>query len=372
MAKAVAAYYEVSGFGRRDLFLADPRRIAQAGRLLANTAVSGIAALGAVALAGAGVTFVAAFILNTAVATNPQLRAPALTGPAALAVAQYAPELSAPAGTFDAKWARMAASLPAGAVPLLAQPRIETAANIPLPPARPTNVQAQHEVAEVTAPVQVAKLTPAPEAPVPLPQARPKPPVVAKTPVAEPAPRVALASPPAPAATQNRPPPQQEAHNKAPMLSTADARTAVYDIAAHIVYLPNGERLEAHSGLGDKMDNPRYVNVRMRGATPPNVYDLKLREELFHGVRAIRLTPVDEDKMFGRDGILAHTYMLGPNGQSNGCVSFRDYDKFLNAFLKGQVDRMVVVASLGGRQPRLASTLRTADEQYASNEWPGR
>src|SRR5512143_347018 len=95
-----------------------------------------------------------------------------------------------------------------------------------------------------------------------------------------------------------------------------DNRTAVYDISAGTVYLPNGERLEAHSGLGDKMDDPRYANVRMRGPTPPNVYDLTLREELFHGVRAIRLNPIDDGKMFSRAGMLAHTYMLGPNGQS--------------------------------------------------------
>jgi Protein of unknown function (DUF2778) len=67
---------------------------------------------------------------------------------------------------------------------------------------------------------------------------------------------------------------------------------------------------------------------------------------LFHGVRAIRLNPVDDGKMFGREGMLAHTYMLGPNGQSNGCVSFGDYPAFLNAFLKGEVDRLVVVDHL--------------------------
>src|SRR3984893_6241102 len=39
-------------------------------------------------------------------------------------------------------------------------------------------------------------------------------------------------------------------------------------------------------------------------------------------------------------------YMLGPNGQSNGCVSFRDYPAFLNAFLKGEVERLVVVQHL--------------------------
>jgi hypothetical protein len=51
--------------------------------------------------------------------------------------------------------------------------------------------------------------------------------------------------------------------------------------------------------------------------------------------------------MFGRDWILAHTYMLGPNGQSNGCVSFRDYAAFLNAFQSGEVKRIVVVEHLG-------------------------
>jgi Protein of unknown function (DUF2778) len=125
-----------------------------------------------------------------------------------------------------------------------------------------------------------------------------------------------------------------------------DGRTAIYDITARAVYLPNGRRLEAHSGFGDLMDNPRHVQVRMQGATPPNVYNLTLRERLFHGVRAIRLNPVDGSKMYGRAGILAHSYMLGPNGQSNGCVSFSDYPEFLNAFLRGEVTRLVVVERL--------------------------
>jgi Protein of unknown function (DUF2778) len=71
-----------------------------------------------------------------------------------------------------------------------------------------------------------------------------------------------------------------------------------------------------------------------------------LRESLFHGVRAIRLIPTDSSKMYGRDGILAHTYLLGPNGQSNGCVSFSDYAAFLDAFLQGEVNRLVVVERL--------------------------
>jgi hypothetical protein len=123
-------------------------------------------------------------------------------------------------------------------------------------------------------------------------------------------------------------------------------RTAIYDITACVVYLPNGEKLEAHSGLGEHMDDPRSVGVKNRGATPPNVYQLSLREQPFHGVRAIRLTPVEPDKMFGREGILAHSYLLGPNGESNGCVSIGAYPKFLDAFLNGEIDRLVVVERL--------------------------
>jgi hypothetical protein len=38
--------------------------------------------------------------------------------------------------------------------------------------------------------------------------------------------------------------------------------------------------------------------------------------------------------------------MLGPNGDSNGCVSFKDYDAFLRAFQDGAVKRLAVVARL--------------------------
>jgi hypothetical protein len=125
-----------------------------------------------------------------------------------------------------------------------------------------------------------------------------------------------------------------------------DRWTAVYDVAAHTVYLPNGTRLEAHSGLGDRLDDPRYFSERMRGATPPNVYELRPREQLFHGVQALRLKPTGGGDVYGRTGLLAHTYMLGPNGDSNGCVSFRNYNAFLQAFQNGEVKRLVVVARL--------------------------
>jgi Tlde1 domain len=134
-----------------------------------------------------------------------------------------------------------------------------------------------------------------------------------------------------------------------------DGRTAVYDITARTVYLPSGRRLEAHSGFGGFMDNPRHVHVRMRGATPPNVYNLTLRERLFHGVRALRLNPVDGSRMYGRAGILAHSYLLGPNGQSHGCVSFSNYPEFLSAYLRGEITRIAVVEHLESPPSRLAA-----------------
>ena len=124
------------------------------------------------------------------------------------------------------------------------------------------------------------------------------------------------------------------------------AKTAIYDIVAKAVYLPNGEKLEAHSGFGEYMDDPKHVRLRMRGVTPPNAYRLTMRESRFHGVEAIRMNPEDKPAMFGRNGILVHPFMLGPNGQSNGCVSIKDYPKFLAAFKRGDVDRMVVVFRL--------------------------
>jgi hypothetical protein len=124
-----------------------------------------------------------------------------------------------------------------------------------------------------------------------------------------------------------------------------DRDTAVYDITAHMVYLPDGTKLEAHSGLGSYLDDPHSSRIRMRGVTPPHIYTLKPREALFHGVAALRLTPIGgEDAIYGREGLLAHTFMLGPNGDSNGCVSFRDYNAFLNAYRDQGIRKLAVVA----------------------------
>ncbi|MFG1181429.1 DUF2778 domain-containing protein [Xanthobacter versatilis] len=149
------------------------------------------------------------------------------------------------------------------------------------------------------------------------------------------------AAPSAPAATDTPPASDDEV-----ALPTPGSGYAIYDIKGKVVYMPNGDKLEAHSGYGELLDDPRHVAKRMVGATPPNTYSLTMRESLFHGVEAVRLNPVGTGKMYGRAGILAHTYMLGPRGDSNGCISFKDYEKFLTAFKRGEVKKIVVVAQL--------------------------
>jgi hypothetical protein len=139
------------------------------------------------------------------------------------------------------------------------------------------------------------------------------------------------------------------------------AGVAIYDIERGKVYLPNGEALEAHSGIGWMRDNPAFVDRRNKGPTPPHVYDLKLRESPFLGVEAIRLTPVGGDAaVFGRAGFLAHTYMLGRRGDSNGCIVFKEYHRFLAAFKKGQIKRLVVVPRLREAPPSILTALLLA------------
>jgi hypothetical protein len=224
----------------------------------------------------------------------------------------------------------------------------------------------QVAAASVNPPDAAKELEPGP----PLPKARPA--VEKSLPV-----KLASAAPDLEAPTFPQPPAQPPSllglfdkvfkfPPRASFPAEASGKTAVYDIETRAVYLPGGEVLEAHSGLGEHMDDVRYVQARMRGPTPPNVYTLTLREKPFHGVQAIRLTPVLASNMYGRAGILAHPYMLGPNGQSNGCVSIQNYPKFLEAYLKGKIDRLVVVPRLAAT-PEIVNASATVEKRPAAN-----
>lgn len=374
MSDTAAAFCDFPSFDGRSLTRGGYRRVARIAGAIGDGVVVGAGTVAAAGVLVAAVTLTAAWLVNTALSANPHLHARAPVGRALIALADPTPEQARAIAVADLG--------PAPGDPVEAQP-VTFAAKwaLTMAPASPSaNVVAvvpQHAMrrADVT-PLLPPKAVAEHADSVPLPQPHPlnapqtpAEPEIARAPVVAPAPQVAAAIVPPPAPAPEKRVAPAPAHNKMAALPGPESRTAVYDISARTVYLPNGEKLEAHSGLYEKMDDPRYVNVKMRGPTPPNVYELTLREQLFHGVRALRLNPVDESKMFGRDGMLAHTYMLGPNGQSNGCVSFRDYDKFLHAYLRGEVDRLVVVPRLGDTPLRTAARAqRGSDGRYAAND----
>lgn len=393
MTSSAVAHFDAAYF---DSSRVDNRRAASRGksralRSLLNTSVLGLGAVAALGTAAIAVTLAAGWMASGAV--QPRVQLP--RGPASLALVPYDPASKVAGRTASPSWetayidrTKPIIAEPVRRVAAAPKPASLTAkpAAIPLP--RPLPAQLARGRAELDSPAAPAVAQVEPQAVTPPAQS------LVPQPIAEQVPRVlALVTPaptPVPAAkpeTTTEAPAKaelvakSEGSTKSEKMARADvaslepksapkltapasipavtpdsvSRTAVYDITGGIVHMPDGSKLEAHSGLGEKMDDPRYIKVRMRGPTPPNVYVLTEREKLFHGVRAIRLNPVHEERMFGRDGMLAHTYMLGPNGQSNGCVSFKDYKKFLTAFLDGKVDKMVVVPDLKGTSWKVAA-----------------
>lgn len=137
-------------------------------------------------------------------------------------------------------------------------------------------------------------------------------------------------------------------------------RVAVYDVSNATVYMPDGTKLRAHSGIGKMRDNPDYEHVKMNGPTPAGVYRLKMRERRFHGVEAIRMLSVDGRDPKNRTGLLTHTNLLRNQKGSHGCVAFQNYEPFLNAFKRGHVTMLVVVPELPSSRTQLAALYRKA------------
>nr|WP_319515113.1 DUF2778 domain-containing protein [uncultured Cohaesibacter sp.] len=132
------------------------------------------------------------------------------------------------------------------------------------------------------------------------------------------------------------------------------SHVAIYDISAAKVYLPNGQQIEAHSGLGAMRDKPEYVSIKSQGPTPPATYRLKLRSKRFHGTEAIRLLPINGIDPYNRNGLLAHPYLHSKHGDSNGCLVFANYKRFLSAFKEGDIDRLIVVTKLPHNRSQLS------------------
>jgi hypothetical protein len=362
---AAAAYRGVTPFNAR-IAKSNNRRAVYGGAAVALGSASAVAMMAGTATVAAAwmvasslrnpeLRASAPFPLEMASAPRPQMR---LADPAdmfggALAAAN---PVYAPGAVHGTKMASAEAVAPSSAGVQLSTAKssivAEATRSVPLPQSRPW------QMAEIEAKPDIARAASVPAAPSPRAIVEAPHPAQSGAAVytlasADPLPSAitgSIGGATGPAAAVSHAPPAKPAGPALayanPDVPARDSHTAIYDIVAHTVYLPDGERLEAHSGLGRFLDDPHYASQKARGPTPPNTYDLTLRSGLFHGVQAIRLNPVSDSKMYGRDGILAHTYMLGPSGQSFGCVSFKHYDAFLRAFERGEVNRMVVVPHL--------------------------
>jgi len=137
-------------------------------------------------------------------------------------------------------------------------------------------------------------------------------------------------------------------------------KVAIYDVSSATVYMPDGTKLRAHSGIGKMRDNPRYEHVKMTGPTPTGIYRLRMREQRFHGVEAIRMLSVDGRDPKNRTGLLTHTNLLRGQKGSHGCVAFQNYEPFLNAFKRGHITMMVVVPEIPSSRTQLAALYRKA------------
>jgi hypothetical protein len=137
-------------------------------------------------------------------------------------------------------------------------------------------------------------------------------------------------------------------------------KVAIYDVSNATVYLPDGTKLRAHSGIGKMRDNPRYEHVTMKGPTPAGIYRLSMREKRFYGVEAIRMTSIDGRDPKNRTGLLTHTNLLRGQKGSHGCVAFQNYQPFLKAFKRGQITMLVVVPELPSSRTQLAALYRKA------------
>lgn len=140
----------------------------------------------------------------------------------------------------------------------------------------------------------------------------------------------------------------------------SSTRVAIYDVSNATVYLPDGTRLRAHSGIGHMRDNPRYEHVKMNGPTPAGIYRLSMREKRFYGVEAIRMTSIDGRDPKNRTGLLTHTNLLRGRIGSHGCVAFQNYEPFLKAFKRGEINMLVVVPELPSSPTQLAALYRKA------------
>ena len=267
-----AALPNVTAFNVRAFALGDYRR-----KLLGGVAL-GLGAVAAIAVVGGAATMAAAWMLSSSLSANAHLR-PA--GVVALEAAELprphrtltetASLVGVPHSLYEAPEIAVAELAPAAALaPVrrfpISRPPAQLCARLRQSgsPNEQWGTPCRRRVRRLLRMREIARASmpaPALQAPRAVPMQVPAAPAPAPAPAPSPAPATLFTS-----ITDflKRLTPRF-AYNNPDVHPTPDSHTAVYDIESHTVYMPNGERLEAHSGLGSQIDDPRYVSERGEG-----------------------------------------------------------------------------------------------------------
>jgi len=128
---------------------------------------------------------------------------------------------------------------------------------------------------------------------------------------------------------------------------------------------PMVERSKAFRPGPTLLDDPVQCVTGIAASTPADyLRPDALRSAVPMACRRSAPTPVDENRFFGRERNLVHSYRPGSERPvERTCISFKDCLRFLQAFQRGEIDRIVV----GVRVSTGADVCRARNVRSASN-----
>ena len=124
-------------------------------------------------------------------------------------------------------------------------------------------------------------------------------------------------------------------------------RTAIYDISAHTVYLPNGATAGGAFGSRRRDRTIRASCMKECAGRRHQMFTSLLRaNSFFMGFKRCVSNPSARAIFSDAPDFWRILICSCANGASNGCVSFKNYDAFLQAYQNGEIKHLAVVAHL--------------------------
>lgn len=140
-----------------------------------------------------------------------------------------------------------------------------------------------------------------------------------------------------------------------------------------LVHHRDGQRITLATGLlsgrGDGLNNPEKQYEKNRGVTPEGGYNLSFGHSNRAGIgKYVRMDPIDNSQMRGRDGILMHHGSLASGERGSlGCITFKtpqQRDQIFDYIRRNNIGKMWVFDS--GNHNRLTTfySQRPAEAHY--------